>query len=226
MSHSGNLGYVCDYPIYGQIAGINAFALGAQMTNTRAKVYIEWASVKGAKEAAQALVEKGIHFISSQDTAKYMMDNRESYGLSYIQGEKLELLATPVWNWNIYYEQILRRVFDKTLKEEYESSNKALNYYWGMSAGVVDVVYSDALPSSSKRLADFLKQSIAHNICAPFLTPLTTQSGELVEPENSEENSLSLDEIINMDYLVENVVGSIPKYEELSPMGKATVDMA
>ena len=29
-----------------------------------------------------------------------------------------------------------------------------------------------------------------------------------------------------MDYLVENVIGDIPKYEEMSPMGKATVDMA
>ena len=27
-----------------------------------------------------------------------------------------------------------------------------------------------------------------------------------------------------MDYLVENVVGTIPQYEELSPMGKAVVD--
>ena len=29
-----------------------------------------------------------------------------------------------------------------------------------------------------------------------------------------------------MDYLVENVVGTIPQYEELSPMGKAVVDTA
>jgi hypothetical protein len=29
-----------------------------------------------------------------------------------------------------------------------------------------------------------------------------------------------------MDWLAENVVGSIPEYEELSDEGKATVDMA
>ena len=29
-----------------------------------------------------------------------------------------------------------------------------------------------------------------------------------------------------MDYLVENVIGTIPKYNELSAMGKATVDTA
>jgi hypothetical protein len=51
LSASGKLGYVCDYPIYGQIAAINAFAIGAQMTNPNAKVFIEWSSIKGAKEA-------------------------------------------------------------------------------------------------------------------------------------------------------------------------------
>ena len=222
LTDSANLGYVCDYPIFGQIAGINAFALGAQMANPRAKVYLEWSSIKGAKEAAQALSERNIHFISSQDTARFMMDNRDSYGLSYIKDDKLDLLANPVWKWDVYYEAILRRVFDKTLKAEYESSSKALNYYWGMSAGVVDIVYSDTLPHASKRFADFLKESIVHNVCAPFITPLITQSGEEI---SSDSNALSLEQIINMDYLVENVVGSIPKYEELNPMGKATVDM-
>ena len=199
LSESGELGYVCDYPIYGQIAGINAFALGAQMANPRAKVYLEWSAVCGAKAAAQKLIDKGIHYISSQDTARF----REE--------------------WGVYYEEILRRVFNKTMQAEYEKSNKALNYYWGMSAGVVDIGYSLALSRSSKKFAEFLKDSISHNVCTPFLTPIYAQNGDVI---GKDEKSLSLDQIINMDYLVENVIGSIPQYEELSPMGKATVDTA
>jgi hypothetical protein len=38
-----------------------------------------------------------------------------------------------------------------------------------------------------------------------------------------EQESLELEEIISMDWLVENIVGSIPAYEELNDMGKATV---
>jgi len=38
------IGYVATYPTYGMIAAINAFALGAQMTNPRAQVYLEWTS--------------------------------------------------------------------------------------------------------------------------------------------------------------------------------------
>lgn len=223
LSESGNLGYVCDYPIYGQIAGINAFALGAQMANPRAKVYLEWSAVCGAKAAAEKLAEKGIHYISSQDTARFREDDRESFGLSYVRDDHRELLANPVWKWGVYYEEILRRVFNKTLQAEYENSNKALNYYWGMSAGVVDIGYSLNLNRASKKFAEFLKESISHKVCSPFLTPIYTQNGDVI---GKGQKKLSLDQIINMDYLVENVVGSIPQYEELSPMGKATVDTA
>lgn len=223
LTESGKLGYVCDYPIYGQIAQINAFALGAQMTNPRSKVYLEWSSVKGAKEADLALRELGAKYISSQDTARFLNDDRNSYGLSHISGGKTESIAYPVWRWGVYYEEILKRVFSKTLKSEYESSNKALNYFLGLSAGVVDVVYSQSLAMASKRLCDLLKESIKNDVCIPFLTPLITQSGKEI---GETQKSLSLDQIINMDYLVENVVGSIPRYEELSEIGKTTVDMA
>ncbi len=223
LTESGNLGYVCDYPIYGQIAGINAFALGAQMANPRAKVYLEWSSILGAKEAAKKLAERRIHYISSQDTARFRDDDRESFGLSYVRDDQRELLANPVWKWGVYYEEILRRVFNKTMQAEYEKSNKALNYYWGMSAGVVDIGYSLTLGRASRRFAEFLQESITRNVCTPFLTPIYTQSGDVI---GKGQKSLSLDQIISMDYLVENVVGSIPQYDELSPMGKATVDTA
>lgn len=223
LSESGKLGYVGDYPIYGQIAAVNAFALGAQMTNPRAKVYLEWASVKGAKQADLALRELGAHYISSQDTARFLNDDRNSYGLSHVSDGALESVANPVWRWGVYYEEILRRVFSKTLKSEYESSSKALNYFLGMSAGVVDIMYSQSLPIASKRLCDLLKESIKNDVCIPFLTPLFTQSGEEI---GDTQKSLTLDQIINMDYLVENVVGSIPRYEELSDIGKDTVEVA
>ena len=155
LTKSDKLGYVCDYPIYGQIAGINAFALGAQMANPRAKVYLEWSAVDGARAAAMKLVDQGIHFISSQDTARFREDDREIYGLSYINGERSELIANPVWKWGVYYEEILRRVLNKTMQAEYESSNKALNYYWGMSAGVVDVVFSPWLSAALQALREF-----------------------------------------------------------------------
>ena len=223
LSESGRLGYICDYPIFGQIAGINAFALGAQMSNPRAQVFLEWSSVKGLEGAAGALTDRGIRYISAQDTAQLARGRRSSFGLSRIEGETQILLANPVWHWDVYYEEILRRMLSKTVKAEYESSSKALNYYWGMSAGVIDLEYSDALASGTRRLADFLRESMRRELCNPFLTPLRTQDGQLV---GEGQHTLSLEQITAMDYLVENVTGSIPVYEELSPLAQSTVDTA
>ncbi len=222
LTQSGRLGYVCDYPIYGQIAGINAFALGAQMANPRTKVYLEWSSVKGAGEAALALSRRHIHLISSQDTARFTEDTRQSFGLSHISHDKTDLLAVPVWKWGVYYEKIIRGVLDKTIKSEYVNTARALNYYWGMSAGVVDIEYAPALPPSSRRYADFFRSSLISGAGKPFLTPFVTQNGDVI---GSRQHELSLEQIIRMDYLAENVIGSIPSYDELNPVGKKTVDM-
>lgn len=222
LTQSGRLGYVCDYPIYGQIAGVNAFALGAQMANPRAKVFLEWAAVKGAKEAAISLNQQHIHIISSQDTARYQQDDRHSFGLSHIGHDKTDLLAVPVWKWGVYYERILRGMLESILQSDYAGSSRALNYYWGMSAGVVDLEYAPALPLASRRYADFFRESLIHNVGTPFLTPFYTQSGEII---GARQHALSLEQIIRMDYLVDNVVGSIPTYDELTPIGKMTVEM-
>lgn len=220
LTESGRLGYICDYPIYGQIAGVNAFALGAQMSNPKARVYLEWSSVKGGEAAANVLVQQGVHLISAQDSSFLNRGPRSAFGLSCIHGEERQLLAYPVWNWGVYYESILRGILNKTAKAEYEQSSKALNYYWGMSAGVVDVTVTDALPAPTRRLADFLRESIRREGVNPFVTPLRTATGEVV---GEGQPTLSLEQIVSMDYLVENVVGSIPAFEELSPLGQATV---
>ena len=220
LTKSGRIGYVCDYPIYGQIAGINAFALGAQMASPGTQVYLEWSAVKGAKEAALALNRQNIHLISSQDTMRFTEDDRASFGLSHVDGGKTELLALPVWKWGVYYEKLLRAVLDKTIKSEYDNTARALNYYWGMSAGVVDIEYAPALQPASRRFADFFRRSIINETGSPFLTPFYAQSGEIIGKGQTE---LTSEQIINMDYLADNVVGSIPLYDELTDMGKSTV---
>ena len=221
LTNSNRIGYVCDYPIFGQIAGINAFALGAGMVNPQARVYLEWSAVKGAKEAAEALSRQEIHIISSQDTVRFQEDDRKSFGLSHVGPDRTDLLAMPVWKWSVYYTEILRRILDKTIRTEYVNSSRALNYYWGMSAGVVDIEYAPALPANSRRFADFLRDGFVSGRNVPFLTPFNAQDGAVIGEGQKE---LTLEQIISMDYLAENVVGRIPSYDELTPMGRATVD--
>ena len=134
QASENKVGYLCDYPIYGQIAGINAFALGVQMVNPRAKVYLEWSCIDGAEAAVNRLREKGVRIISSQDFKKPAGEERSAFGLYEYKEEKKVNLAMPLWHWGVYYEKLIRSMMNKTFQAEYESSKKALNYYWGMSA--------------------------------------------------------------------------------------------
>ncbi|MFQ9448710.1 MAG: BMP family ABC transporter substrate-binding protein [Christensenellales bacterium] len=47
LSETDEIGYIADYPIYGTPASINAFALGAQLVNPRAKIVLEWSTLPG-----------------------------------------------------------------------------------------------------------------------------------------------------------------------------------
>ena len=224
LSDSDELGYVADYPIFGQIAGINAFALGAQMINPNARVHLSWSSVRDGVSAETALIEKGIRLYSTQDSAKRPNDVSSGFGLYRVRDDGTKgLLAAPLWRWDVYYETILRRLRDNTVKEEYERSNRAVNYYWGMSAGVIDLRWDPALPRGTRRLADYLRESIAKDVCNPFLAPLHTQDGRLI---GEHQHALSIEQIIGMDYLVDNVIGEIPAYEALAPLAQSTVDVA
>ncbi len=222
MAQSNDVGYICDYPIFGQVAGINAFALGVQMVNPLVKVRLEWSSVGGGLEdATKRLRDRGVKLISTQDTRSLSSKNRSGFGLAIINENGETPLARPMWMWGRYYEAMIRSIRDGTFKTEYEGSSRALNYYWGLSSGVIDVECFDVLPESVRRLAALLKDSICRGV-EPFCGPLFNQEGESVI---GEEQSLTLEQIINMDWLVENVVGAIPKYDELDETGKATADV-
>ncbi|MBQ6595045.1 MAG: BMP family ABC transporter substrate-binding protein [Clostridia bacterium] len=212
MAEEGDIGYICDYPIYGMIVGINAFALGVRLTNPRARVVLEWSSVEGHRAARRKLADQGISLISCQDFSRQADGSFGLNGLMRFEGDSPVMLAAPVWKWDVYYEEILRRILSGALQDEYSGSARAINYYWGMSAGVVDVQCAPELPEGVRHLAGLLMESIRREICEPFALPVRTQAGTAVEAEGK---SLSLEQIVGMDYLVGNVTGAIPAQYEL-----------
>ena len=86
-----------------------------------------------------------------------------------------------------------------------------------MSAGIVDVICSKHLPIGTARLIDLLKKTICSGDFNPFSGILYSQQG-IVQKEM--DRSMSPEEIISMDWLAENVVGSVPRLEELKEQAK------
>lgn len=221
LARTDRLGYVADYPIYGTLANINAFALGAKMINPYVQVHLEWAKVKGV-DAREKLDQEGIVFVSDSDMITPRKASRE-YGLYAKQEDgNLVNVATPIWDWGKFYEQIVRNMFSGGSTEaEAQKGKKAVNYWWGMSANVIDVICSKSMPHGTNRLIEFLKSSIRAGAFHPFDGPIYAQGGIL---QCKAGESLEAEEIITMDWLAENVVGKIPKLDELTEDAKELVE--
>lgn len=216
LTTNDKLAYVGDYPIYGSIANINAFAIGAKMVNPRAKVYLEWSSMKDI-DIAERLKEIGAGCISGKDMVIPEESTRE-FGIYTLDGEHTRSLAMPLWHWGKFYEQLIRTIMDGTWKyDDNSSEKKAINYWWGMSAGVIDVICSKNIPTETKRLMELLKQSIVTQQFSPFSGVLYSQNGMV---QGDPKRRLTPEEIITMDWLAENVVGIIPKTEDLQEQAK------
>ena len=218
MAENGQLAYIADYTIFGTIANINAFALGAKMVNPRAKVYLEWSTLKDVDlgRVMENIQKKGVTVVSGKDMV-IPEETSRYFGLYHLENGEPHNIAMPLWHWGKFYEQLIRTIMDGTWKYDDNDGTKAINYWWGLSAGVVDVIHSQNLPIGTRRLVQLLKDNITRGEFNPFSGILYSQEGMV---QSDPDRTLSPEEIIRMDWLAENVIGSIPAQKELTEQAK------
>ncbi len=214
MAENNRITYIADYPLFGTIANINAFALGAKMINPRARVYLEWSSRKDtdlneAIRREDPAVVSGKDMVIPEEASRY-------FGLYYMVDDHPRNLAMPLCHWGRFYEKLIRTIMNGTWKYD-DDSARAINYWWGMSSGVVDVICSQNLPSGTKNLVDLLKKTICAGEFNPFSGDLYSQSGKV---KAGPEGSLTPEQVVTMDWLSENVIGEIPVMEELTEQAR------
>ena len=220
MTENGRIGYMADYPIYGTTANINAFALGAKMINPRVKIYLEWLSVRG-RNPFEEFQKNHVTCISGQDMIVPKMASRH-FGLYLDRGGDPVNLAMPVWHWGKFYEQMISKIMNGAWKEDEIKEARGINYWWGMSADVIDVICSKYLPIGTARLIDLLKETIRSDTFNPFSGVLYSQNGIV---QKDEEKGLDSEEIITMNWLAENVIGTLPERKDLMEKAKPLINV-
>ena len=220
MAQNNRIGYIASYPIFGVPASINAFALGALLTNPRAQIELRWSCVEGTPQAD--FFADGIRVISNRDLpvqSKVYLDFC-NYG-TYLMDDKGDLvpLASPVWVWGKFYESVIRSILNGTLKREKEGVGR--NYWMGMDSGVVDIDFSDKLPLGVRALAEFLCRGVREHTIDPFARRIVAQDGSV--KNESSETTFTTEELLHMDWLCSNVSGSIPTFDEVLPMSRNMV---
>ena len=217
MSDNNHIGYVGSYPIFGVPASINAFALGAQLTNPRARIDLRWSCMEGQPVAD--FIQKGIKVISNRDvpTPNKMYLDYCDYGTYMVTEDGgLQPLGSPVWMWGKFYEQVVQSVLKGTWEN---TKGQAVNYWWGMDSGVIDVALPDNLPAGVHFMARMLRQGLRKGTVDPFARRIVAQDGTV---KNTGEG-FTPEELLHMDWLCENVEGSIPPFEQVQPFAQAMV---
>lgn len=221
LSEDNRIGYVSTYPICGNICNINAFAYGVATVNPKAKVYLTWSCLKD-EYWREYLKENDLRIVSGPDLIRpKRADN--AYGLYRVDEERnITTIAIPEWKWGKYYELIVQTILnDAWNAESDEAKGKAINYWWGMSAGVIDVnVVDNTLSGYTRNIIEAIRKTLAADLVKPFDGEIWSQDGKIKDANSP---SLTNEEIINMNWLADNVIGTIPSFEELTEAAQKAV---
>ena len=219
LAQNDRIGFIASYPIFGVPASINAFALGAQMTNPRAQIELSWSCCEGSAQAD--FFRDGIRVVSNREvpTQNKMYLDFCNYG-TYLLDDRggLISLGSPVWVWGKFYEKVVQALLEG--RKDTKEPATAVNYWLGMDSGIIDVEFSDKLPAGVRSLAELLRQNLVSGQLDPFLRKIVAQDGTV---KNDGSRSLTPEEVLHMDWLCSNVIGEIPTFDQILPMSQAMV---
>ncbi len=210
-TESNKIGYVAAFPIPEVIRGINAFTLGVRAVNPEATVHVVWTSTwfdpPIEKEAAEALLDQGVDVIAQhQDTTEPQKAAADRGAVSIGYDSDMRgfvgdtVLTSPVWNWGIKYTDIAERVMAGTYQTE--------SYWGGLADGIVDLApLSPQVPADTAALVEDYRSKILSGDWDVFCGPINGQDGQLSVADGT---CLSDEEMLNLTWFVEGVVGEAP----------------
>lgn len=215
-SETGRLGFVYAFAIPQTLANINAFTLGAQSVNPDIETVTiatgNWCDPGLQAEAANSLIGEGVDVITQhQDCTRTIIETAENAGIHSVgyHADASDLapegwLTGSEWDWSDIYVDIVETV----AAGEFASSPYAGDFRGSMAEDTNPFVQSDFGPSVDAETISVIEETQQRFVDggSPFEGPVVDQGGELIVPEGEQATT---DEIEQMDYFVEGVVGSL-----------------
>jgi basic membrane protein A len=188
--------------------GINAFALGVERVNKRAKILVEvtysWYDPMGESSAARSLIEAGCDVIAQHcDSANPMIEAEKAgaWGVGYnsdMSHEAPEAVITSVlWHWGAYYTYLLRGIINGTFTTRL--------YFGGIAEGMVDISgFSEIAAPGTAETVEAERNRILREGFNVFDGLLETNDGRTIGAQGA---TLSDGEITgNMNWYYRNVL--------------------
>ena len=212
MTTSNVTGYVAGFPIPEVLQQINAFALGLRSVAPKAVVKVIWINTwfDPAKErdAAMALFNQDADVVAFNTASSAVMataqENRKLAIAFHSDMRKVapdaQLLAVT-HHWGDYYKQRVQAVLD--------GSWKSGNVWGGVKEGMIRAGdFGTQVPKAVQEDVLARQKQLAAGRIKPFAGPISDNQGKLVVAKGK---SLTDPQILNMNFLVEGVQGTLPR---------------
>lgn len=211
MTKTNTLGFVGSFPIPEVLRNINAYTLGAQAVNPKAKVKVVWVNTwfdpPKESEAAQSLINAGADVLLQNTDSSAVLQTAEKTG-KFAFGWDSDMsavapkahLASNIADWGPAYKKYIKDVLDGTWKSD--------RIVWGAKDGVNEVVkIADAVPAEVKTKIDAVKAGYKDGSFDVFKGPIVDNTGKERLAKDATADQDWKDKI---DFYVKGVDGKIP----------------
>lgn len=219
LARNGKIGYIADYPIFGVPSAVNAFALGAAMVNPEAKVYLNWSSATWFNPQLP-FEDPEILVISDRDITSPSVGSRD-VGLHMKEETRVSNIAALIPRWGPFYCRMVERQLSGASSPA-DSKGISTNYWWGLNSNILDIAFSNRFNAYAMRLINGFRAALCTGSFSPFEGELRDQNGIL---RCEKERRLTPVEILCMDYLLENIVGNLPRLEDMEESARPLVKL-
>ncbi|GAB6926690.1 BMP family ABC transporter substrate-binding protein [Paenibacillus sp. JCM 10914] len=217
MSESGKLGFIVSVPIPQVLLNVNAFQLGARSVNPEATTSVvftgSWCDPGQQANAANSLIDSGVDVLGQhQDCTKTVIETAERRGMMSVGYHTDASSLAPqgwltgsMWNWSDLFVDMAKTAIEGNFKGSmYDGKYRGM-----LKDNVVQLTdFGANVPDEVQQYVLEQKQAMMDGTLHPFAGPIKDQSGTIQIEEGTTPDADTLEAT---DYLVEGVVGSIPK---------------
>ncbi len=217
MSKTGKLGYIVSVPIPQVLLNVNAFELGARTVNPKITTSVvftgSWCDPGQQANATNSLIDQGVDVVTQhQDCTKTVIETSKRRDVMTIGFHANASSLSPkgwivgsVWNWPKLFVDMVKTANDGKFK----GSRYDARFRGRLKDNVVELTpFGSIVPGDTRQLVDARKKALIAGTLQPFKGPLRDQSGTI---RIAAGESPSVEKLETMDYLVDGVIGNIPK---------------
>jgi basic membrane lipoprotein Med (substrate-binding protein (PBP1-ABC) superfamily) len=211
MSKSDRLGFMAAQPQASVVRAVNSFAAGARYARPNATVQVIWANSwynpAVEKEGAAGMLQSGINALGYHGSTTAVMQAAEAAG-AYATGFHIDMhdyapkavLTSFMWNWAPIYEEYI------TSFAKGNWTNDTL--FLGMDRGCADLapLNADIIPADVIADCEAVKAKLISGEIEVFPAPVKDNLGKTVLAQGEFSDA----ELINMMFLLDNVIGRLP----------------